>query len=315
MHTSVTPTCSMALLINPRAKKSKRNPGLIAQLKNQFPKSQMIFEPPTHEALQQTLATLKNNNIQILFIFGGDGTIRTTLHYLNQIYQGEMFPKIILLQGGTMNVLSSTFQGRMGPLTHMERVLQGMFQPGPVPTKKIQTLLVNGTLGFIFAVGGFANFIDEYRQAQKPSTWTAFKMIVSLMFSYFFKSGYYSNMFPMFKARVKAPDQTEQTNTYVTIASSTCANIGFSLKPFINHQVNQTFSNLEIRTTPLKLFLNIFRLWKAAPLQDSRMGQWASASIEIITDEPQKAMMDGDMLETQKSYAVKLGPVFEMIHI
>jgi hypothetical protein len=95
-------------------------------------------------------------------IVGGDGTISLTLSALAQAYPADQLPRILVLRGGTVNVLASNLGIFGKPKDVFADALEAYHTPNGLSHMSLQTLKVNGRLGFIFADGVAARFLNEF---------------------------------------------------------------------------------------------------------------------------------------------------------
>jgi hypothetical protein len=105
-------------------------------------------------------------------VVGGDGTISLTLSALAQAYPPDRLPRILILRGGTVNVLASNLGIYGSPKDVFADALEAYHSPGGLSEMSLRTLCVNGRLGFIFADGMAARFLSEFYK-NKSSTFGA----------------------------------------------------------------------------------------------------------------------------------------------
>ena len=141
--------------------------------------------------------------IQILAINGGDGTISRTLTSLAKAYKDEPFPQIALLRGGTMNMLAENLGVRGTPESLLYQLITSHSVGAFNKTISLQPLLVDGHIGFMFANGTSARFLDEFYK-NKTGSVGALKLIAKIVASFFLGGAYFKKIVKreLFKLKV-----------------------------------------------------------------------------------------------------------------
>ena len=96
----------IGIITNPHSKQNKRNPSRSQLLSYILGKQGQMEVTQSLDDLAQVAEKFKKNEIEILAINGGDGTISQTLTAFHKVYGDTKLPKIAILPGGTMNVRS-----------------------------------------------------------------------------------------------------------------------------------------------------------------------------------------------------------------
>src|SRR5438128_2499711 len=96
----------IGIITNPHAKLNKRNPSRTALLGYILGQQGQLEVTNSLEDLSRVACEFRDQRIGILAINGGDGTISRTLTAFIHEYDGLPLPKVVLLRGGTINVLA-----------------------------------------------------------------------------------------------------------------------------------------------------------------------------------------------------------------
>jgi hypothetical protein len=162
----------IGIISNPYARVNRKNPEhntlmwYVLGNKGQFQITNNLSD------LSSVCNEFRERSIDVVGILGGDGTISLTLSALVQSYKGKELPKILLLRGGTVNVLSQNL-GIFGKPKHiLDDFLSAYHGSKSLHETRIHSLDVNGRLGFLFANGTASQFLKEFYK-NKGSSFSA----------------------------------------------------------------------------------------------------------------------------------------------
>lgn len=300
----------IGLLINPHAKKARRQPRLIQSMIEAFPDQESVWMPKNLEDLSRITKHILDENYEILFLSGGDGTFRATVEEFIKHGSGKM-PHFVLLQGGTGCLYSKHYYGAQNPLTQLQSTLEKLKEAKELITTPINILNVNGHYGFIFAVGGFSNVLSYYMGHKERSIALANWILFKIALSFIFGTSMYKRFFPTFSVEMKNQNQirTFETNT---IACSSLP-VGYILSPFYGVEVNQHFTGIVFYKSPFGLFKHLPSLLRQQHIETEDAERFKSDGIDLFLKQPLQPMVDGDMLEPTQKIEVKLGPQINLL--
>lgn len=303
----------IGLIINPHAKKSRRVAGLVELLTKHFPKNASVWLPKTLDELNEATSKVISDDIEVLFLSGGDGTFRATVESLIRHQSSRSLPQFVLLQGGTGGLYSKHYYGSRHPLRHLRQALNRLEQEKDLPVQRVNVLNVNGKYGFIFAVGGFANVLSYYMSHKERSIALANWIILKLSLSFIFKTSLYKKMFPRVSAHIK----DNGNSRFVDLTTITCSSIpvGYVFQPFYGIELDRTFSSVVFHKSPFRIFKYFLTLMNQKPLRNSDIEEFKSGSIDLFFTHPLQPMIDGDMLEPSTEISIKLGPRIDLLII
>lgn len=175
----------IGIITNPHSKSNKRNPGRAQLLSYIVGKEGFLDVTDSIEDIERAAYFFKENNIKYLAINGGDGTISHTLTSFIKVYQNQPLPKILLLGGGTMNVLAKNL-GLKGPAERLLTRLVEHVSTGTEPSaKSLHTIEIESAHGFLYADGTSNLLLEEFYKAKSNAVggaWLAFKVAISAIF-------------------------------------------------------------------------------------------------------------------------------------
>jgi diacylglycerol kinase family enzyme len=116
----------------------------------------------TLEDLGKVCQNFQARGIDHVGIVGGDGTITRTLTALVQSYGATSLPRILVLRGGTINVLASNLGIFGQPKDILSDALDSFHANTPMVERNVRSLMVNGNLGFLVATTGAVRFLEAF---------------------------------------------------------------------------------------------------------------------------------------------------------
>lgn len=159
----------IGIISNPFARINKQNPDHNKLMwyylgnKGQFEVTNSL------EELASVCAGFQARGVDLVGIIGGDGTISLTLSALLKAYGVNNLPRIMLLRGGTVNVVAANL-GIFGKPKDVVADFLDTFHSGKTLHEMcLHTLLVNGQLGFLFGNGIAARFLSEFYENKSTS--------------------------------------------------------------------------------------------------------------------------------------------------
>jgi diacylglycerol kinase (ATP) len=308
-------TGTLALLVNARSKKARRDPGLVRDLEALFA-GRGLFRVMQHPGeLPATLADVRRNRTGTLFVAGGDGTLRQTLSRLVKEYGSDPAPRIAVLRGGTMNTVATSLGIRREPREQLRVLLERRDRGIPPVAVRRVLLKVNEDLGFIFAVGGFSRFVEEYEKAPDPSPARAVRLFLRTTASVLGRGSFASRLFEPFPARLRLDGRPCLDGTPVmTVSASAIRHIGFRFKPFHGaERPDGSFALLVLHAFPARLFLSLPRFFLGRPVVHPLVLQSPAHHVSLRLEGPLTPMLDGDLLAPGTDFEISAGPALEFV--
>jgi diacylglycerol kinase (ATP) len=301
-----------AVVANVHSRKIRKDSGLLLSLRETFRDHGPFLALNHPSELPATLKEIRQLRPDVLFICGGDGTLRQTLGELIRTYGDAPLPKIAILKTGTMNTVAGSLGVRLPALPQLRAILSRAF---PLPSVRLHLLEIDGTYGFIFAVGGFSNFIAQYAAVADPSPSRAIRMLTHATLSSIFRTPYARALFPTFRARLgKNGAPFSDPCPVTTVGASAIRHIGFGFKPFAHAEGPEgEFGALILRASPAALVPHLFAIRRGRPIRSRTIQQFSAASLRIELDSPLSPMVDGDLLPPRKEFALRRGPALDFV--
>lgn len=120
--------------------------------------------------LQPVCEEFFKRGIDHIGVIGGDGTICLALQSILKVYGEKSLPRILVMRGGTMNVVAGHLGIYGKPANIMGDFLDVFHSGKPLTETVLRTMKVNGKLGFVFGNGAAARFLTEFYKTKKNPT-------------------------------------------------------------------------------------------------------------------------------------------------
>lgn len=160
----------IGIITNPHSKLNRRHPSrqrLLGYIVGEHGKLELTN---SLDDLARAAVQFRDHRIEVLAINGGDGTISRTLTAFIRAYQGQPLPKVLILRGGTINVLSDNLGIKGSPEAILVRYIESMSEVRTSTTQRYYTLAVGDHYGFLFGNGMVASYLEEfYRNKSGPA--------------------------------------------------------------------------------------------------------------------------------------------------
>lgn len=163
----------LVVLTNARSRDNRRDPGLIGRLRAAAP-DVPVESPATLADLDAVVARLQRDPPARLGVHGGDGTLhRVITSWLTQ--GGAPLPELVLLRGGTMNIVADSVGVKLRPEPLLRRLRDGV-------SHTVRTLLrvdLGDTVvwGFLSGNGIVARFLEKYYEVPDPTPIDAARLL------------------------------------------------------------------------------------------------------------------------------------------
>ncbi len=305
----------IGIIANPHSKLNKRNPGRQQVLGWILGERGQLAVTNSLEHLSQVAREFRDRNISILAINGGDGTISRTLTAFIKEYGSRPLPQIVLLRGGTINVLAQNLGIKGKPEEVLYRLLQVHSSGKPIKTEKLATLQIEGNYGFLFGNATTARFLAEFYR-NKTGPLGAVLLVLRLAFASMFNKPLYESVVASHEMVISADGKEPRTLKAVALMCSTIERgpLGFRLFPKARrgpHVFQSIAFVVEAEKLPVKLPLVVLR-----PGEGEAFGKISTcaSTMQVTCADSKVYTIDGELYESaSETIEIKPGPVLEFL--
>ncbi|MEC7984907.1 MAG: diacylglycerol kinase family protein [Myxococcota bacterium] len=303
---------SIKVISNPNSGHNRKNPRHLQTL-SKILQNELYL--PTLDQLSNTIQRFQEERLEILGISGGDGTIHQVLTTLNEVYQDNPWPKIVLLPSGTMNNIAKNTGFKKRSTVILRKVMDKIRTNQPFQIIKKRPLIVGNRVGFIFGFGGIAQFLDAYYEGGNPSQLKAATLLTRAIGSAFINGSFVKKVFRPTAVDIRVDGRSYIQHKRFTVAGiSTLADLGFGFRPFYrtltNHEVAQFIGFTQ---PPIWIALALPKIRLASAIQSERVADECGATFTLKPESPMKYTIDGDLYTVSDTLDLTLGPMLEFI--
>ncbi len=165
----------IGVVTNPRSRHNRRDPDAARSLAYVLGEKGQLVAPDDLDALAHTAEQLRDHEIEVLCVNGGDGTLHQVLTALVRAYgeDGEL-PPVALLRGGTMNIVADSIGVKLPAAAMLEQVVDAWHGGTPLRQRRVRALRVEvddlpPTYGFLSGNGIIARFLEVYYEKPDPT--------------------------------------------------------------------------------------------------------------------------------------------------
>jgi diacylglycerol kinase (ATP) len=307
----------IGIITNPFSKLNKKSPArgrLLGYIVGQFGNLEITNSV---DDIGRVAELFKTQDIDILAINGGDGTISRTLTAFIRTYGDAPLPKILILRGGTINMLADNLGIFGSPEEILVRMLECQSGLRPRVIQTYATLSVGGQYGFLFGNGFVARYLAEFYKNKTGPAGSIF-LILKIYFNWLFSKSRYQQIVhdEFYRMSVDGHASMDETMSLAIMASTVeRMPLGFKFFPAARNNLAkfQMFSlQMTSGSLPWRLPLSCLRNRPGTFL--GKVTRLASSVILATTSGRQLYTLDGELFEAPEGrLAIEVGPVVQFV--
>jgi diacylglycerol kinase family enzyme len=312
------------VISNPYARTCRKNPGFNEKLGQLIGNKGLFRVTQSTAEIAAVLQDFKTHNVTCVGIVGGDGSINLVLAELLKIYSEESLPSILVLGGGTANVLAINLGLPSRPLKVMSDFLNVNSQtPATFHTTLIPSLRINDRVGFLFANGMAARFLELFYKKKGSAKDAALLLVKAIAQAASPKTpvgGGNGEIAKLGKASPMtlsgAPEIVSWSKTHpkvTTVFVSTLRNMALSIPVFLQLDGKRA----EFLATSLenqKLAAILTKLILRLPVSNPNLFQGLVSRVKISASLGEPYTIDGELFDAPKEgVIIEIGPKFKFL--
>lgn len=297
---------AFVVITNPNAKLNRKMPDRFGKLKAIVGDRGFVFETVVPENIQALADDLVGRQeIDILGICGGDGTLQHTLTAFIKAYGGELPPAVLPLRGGTMNQTAHSVGITLSAEQHLANVLDAVGRSETVRTTDCDLMKLSmdegDRYGFLFGNGLVASYLDMYHASPydgpKAAIWAIRKGLVAFMT----KNGDYDRFYRRPDLTVTIEGFELPLHSFMGILAGTIPEVGIGFEPL--YRADRKEGRFHILASGLsagQVIRNLPRFFKGERLCGKNHYDFLASEATIESDVLFRYMVDGELAETNK---------------
>jgi diacylglycerol kinase family enzyme len=308
---------AIALIVNVRSRANRLHPDRIERLRSIVGSDGSVLALPELEAQTAAIRKLAERRPAAIAINGGDGTLHKTLTTLLSAWGDAALPPIVLLPGGTMNVVASSLGIVADPAETLRAAVAQVRSGAPLDTVSRHCLRIGAEHGFVFGNGFIASFLEEYyaegRYDARRALWVCARMFASSALD----GDYARRVLRPYRGRLLVDGQPFAEGSISSVAAATVREVGLGFK--LNHRADEDperFSVLSVRAPALQILLDVPAVFAGRGMSPARADSAIARSLRLEPDPsaaPMPYTIDGDLYRREGPLDVVLGPVIRFV--
>ncbi len=305
----------IGVVFNPYAGKNRRDPSLEETLKSILGENGIFVRTEDKETLESAAWQFQENDIDIVAVSGGDGTLHQVLSTFINCYGDARLPMLGFLRCGTMNTVSNSINLKGSSSAILARIVDNYAAGSFLETFDQQVMRVNDSYGFLTGAGVIASFLKVYYSGRTPGPVHAAGMVLRMIISAVFRTQYNSRIFHPIKSRIAVDGELLSSESFLFVLGCTVKQLGLGFKPtFRAYDKPGSFHLMAGSMTPANLVLKVPALWLGRDVIHPRMyynGLTKEMTLEPLEEIPW--MIDGDVYTTDQPLTFSVGPTIQII--
>lgn len=307
----------IGIISNPHAKINRTDPEHNTLIWYVLGNSGQFEVTSSLDDLAKVCENFSSRGIDHVGIIGGDGTVSRTLSALIRTYPAENLPRILVLRGGTVNVLAANLGIYGKPKDILADFLDFLHSNNALHEMPVRSLLVENEIGFLFGSSGAVRFLEAFYE-NKTSAVGAGKFFARILLDGL-AGGHITGEFKSFSAPEqlqmeifrKSHSTTIEVETPVLLASSVPKiPYGFEFFPELSSNTDSAqavYAQGQGRKLVADVVLSLLSKDKAHP----NLKKLSFEELRIRSKGPAKYTLDGEiMTSATDEITIKLGPIF-----
>ncbi len=303
----------IALIFNPNARKGRGGKKFLSEVKSVMDGQGEIIVTESVQDIPRAISRLKNIDFNVLGLYGGDGTAFHTLTNYIQQDGYRPIPQVLLLRGGTMNVVLAYFKNGLGPAEMFRKLLEKAQKGEAFETVPVNLLRVNDNYGFTVGIAMPAKLVAAYQEGGDVGMSKSIRVTARLIASSLVEGEFSRRLYAPLPGRLWVEGKEAPLKSFSAIVASTINNCGFGFHPFYRAEEKPgCFHLLATDEQPGRIVRNIGSFRKAEASKGLSMVDEVASQVRIELPEPTKVMMEGEFFEARE-VEIRTGPRINLI--
>lgn len=306
----------IGVVVNPHAGRRRRRQNRAARLAGIVGKDGLVRETQTPEDVAGVAREFLEREIDILAIFGGDGSVFRSLSAFVPVYEGRELPPILPLRAGTINFVAASIGCRRGdPEKVLAHVVRDYRQGGTHDVTERDLLCVNGTqYGFAFGCGAVVNFLRAYYGTYGGGRLAAVSLLSKVVLSSMTDASYARSIVQPVEADIFCDEERVPFRVFTVVLGATVTQVALGFKPTYLGSRKRGYLHLVAGPVGAREFMrNIVRFYRGFPTGEDRLYDNLARRVIVRFARPEAYMLDGDVLAPVGELEVHTGPRVTMI--
>ncbi len=300
----------LVVVTNPRSGANRRDAGLVERLRRAAPEAR-IDTPHDLGELRGLARSWVDARLPRLAVHGGDGTLHQVLTALVAEAGDAPLPEVVLLRGGTMNIVAASVGVTERAEVFLKRVAGG--GATTTTTRRLLKVVVDDAppvVGFLSGNGIVARFLEKYYERPDPTPVDAARLLLRGSMSAMVGGKLIRELVRPYAGAVILDGERLPNERWTAVALGTVEQMGLGFRVF--HLVAEhpdAFQVVALGGSVADLARELPSLYRGRGVH--RPGDSVHVVRELVleADEPIPLMVDGDFYRADRGrIRVTVGP-------
>jgi diacylglycerol kinase family enzyme len=306
----------IGVVVNPRAGRNRRTEDRADRLGDVLGVHGWVRETRTLAHLDDVAAECRDQDLDVLGVCGGDGTLARTLTALVRVYGSDALPRILPLRAGTMNTVARAMGCSKWQPERMLAEIVAEYRSGrALDETEHQLLQINGdTFGFMVGAGVPVGFLRLYYEEPEPGGRATVRVLSRLIGSVASGTALARGVFTPMAATVTCDGVPIPFANYSVIYASSIEDIGFGFRP--TYRARERRGAFHVFAGPIAAgeFVRCLpAIRRGKPTGSPRVHDALAAHARVEFRQPTFYMVDGEIMEPATRLTIEHGPVIQVI--
>jgi diacylglycerol kinase family enzyme len=306
----------IGVVVNPHAGRNARRRDRVERLSRIVGDTGLVRETASLQEVAEVAGEFLAHQVDILAVFGGDGSVFRSLSALIPVYGATPLPPILPLRAGTINFVAASIGCRRGdPEKVLGRVVRDYRRGRAHDVTERDLLRVNDTqYGFAFGCGAVVNFLRAYYGAQQGGRLAAAALLAKVVLSAMMGSPFARSIVQPVEADITCDDERVPFRVFTVVLGATVDQIALGFKPTYLGARKRGYLHLVGGPVGAREFMrNITRFYRGFPTREARLYDNLAREVIVRFARPEPYMLDGDVLPPVRDLRVTTGPRVTLI--
>lgn len=279
-----------------------------------------LCETSTVEEIEEVARAFCRADIDVLAIWGGDGSNHHVLSTFIRVYGDRPLPRVAFLRGGTHNACARSIGLSGSPEAILERIVRRYHAGTELETTTRAMLRVDHGdgvhHGFSLATGFLYRFFEKMHRERRTTAMGVAAMIARSFGGFLLGSRRIAGMFERASSRVLLGDELVDWPENNGVACATMEEVGLGIRPFSRVcEQPGCFHAMVFRVTPAR-FARVAWSFARGHLGDHEQHlDRVTDRLVVESERPVAYALDGDLFRAGGRLEVTTGPRLQLVTV
>lgn len=310
---------AIGIIVNPHARKNRKNRRDPAKwMTKTAGELADVRQTASPDEVDEVAADFRDRQIPMIGISGGDGTLHTVLSRLMRVYAPAAPPPLLILKGGTMDLVSRTMPLKGDGFAILRRLVKRLIDKRDLIVHERDTLQADGRWGFLFGAGAVTTFLEEVYAAKKGLR-ANLKVFSRALFESI-KQPADARIFRTMQADVRVDDRSVHFDSFQVLIAGTVENYGHlagvEFRPLSRAlEKPGRFHTILTGMTPSDLVRNLGNIRRGQAIRHPMHFDGTAARVVVEATQPFAYTLDGDLYQSDGKLLLETGPTVRLVEV